>query len=653
MVYIFAFLIPLCLGIIGFAFPGLFKKKPREIGLGQEALLQGCVASALTILNYLFVLLFVFGYRGFSDQTAFWAFLGIDAFVLYLNPRKITFEIKAHHHFPKHSIVEWTRDGLLLVILLLELFVFNRNAFSTTDFVFSPLRYFGLSLLLIFGFQIPELIQNHIQSPTKSRWSVYWTLGIGVSVILLIFLVCAAINSGSFFTSFPFAEKDKDSNPFLYYNLFQAFKEGHLYLDDIPDPKLATLENPYDYWQRYDANVSYLWDTAYYNGHYYCYFGPAPVILVMFPVYWLTGMVPTGLFLEAVALIAYTAGLVYVGLRLRELSGNRLPYPMLAFLLVLTWLSSLSLDFVVYRLTDWKYALPFDYGLTFGIWFFGMTLTAYQRSPLRMLYLGLAGFFFVAVVASRPDLSIFLLFAAPLFIRMLFVEEKTIGKRLLDFVPMVVVLGIGGGLLIAYNVLRYGKVLEFGQDYQLTALDPSTQHWSFNGILAAFNHYWATVPTVTSSFPYYLPAVTTTSVDTHPYNNAAIGLLFNPFFYGVGLLPFAVKNAKGWEQKAMYILLPFAAVVTSITIYCFGGVCPRYMMGIWPFAALASFAILVKVLSDWEEIKLAKLISYPLIAVSGLFVIVLCCSFAFNNFSGLGLGTHGFLYDLVNSAFTF
>ncbi|OPZ34106.1 MAG: hypothetical protein BWY98_01216 [Tenericutes bacterium ADurb.BinA155] len=61
----------------------------------------------------------------------------------------------------------------------------------------------------------------------------------------------------------------------------------------------------------------------------------------------------------------------------------------------------------------------------------------------------------------------------------------------------------------------------------------------------------------------------------------------------------------------------------------------------------------MKVLSDWEEIKLAKLISYPLIAISGLFVIVLCCSFAFNNFSGLGLGTHGFLYDLVNSAFTF
>lgn len=653
MVWIFAFLIPLCLGILSFLYFGLLKRKIRVLCLGREALLEGIIASGLVVLNYLFALLLVFGYSGYSDPTAFWFYLGIDAFVLYLSPRKIYLSFKANQKFPRFPLLEQIRDGLLLAVLVLELFIFNRNAFSGGTFVFSPLRYFGLSLLLIFGFKIPEMIKNPTQPPLKSKWNPYWSLGIGVTIALLVFVVYVSFTSGAYLTNYPFQESDKNSNPFLYYNLFQAFKEGHVYLDDVPDPKLATLSNPYDYWERKSAGVSYLWDTAYYNGHYYCYFGPAPVILVMFPVYWLTGMVPTGLFLEVVALLAYTAGLIYVGLRLRELSGNRLPWPMWTFLLVVAWLSSLSLNFIAYRLTDWKYVLPFGYGLAFSLWFFGMALTAYSRSKLRMLYLGLAGFFFVAVVASRPDLAVVLLFSAPLLIKMFFFKDKTMGKRLLDFIPMLGILLAGAGLLMAYNVVRYGKVLEFGQDYQLTVLDPRTQHLSAQGILGAFAHYWIVLPTTSSDFPYFAAATWKSGVDTHPYDSGAIGLLYNPFFWGVGLLPFAFKSAKGWEQKVMYVLLPFAAIITSISIYCLGGTCPRYMMGIWPLASLASFTILIKVFSDWDEVRLAKTIAYPLLTAGCLFAIVLCFSVAFNSFNGLQLGNHGILYEWINSAFQF
>jgi hypothetical protein len=369
----------------------------------------------------LFALLLVFGYSGYSDPTAFWFYLGIDAFVLYLSPRKIYLSFKANQKFPRFPLLEQIRDGLLLAVLVLELFIFNRNAFSGGTFVFSPLRYFGLSLLLIFGFKIPEMIKNPTQPPLKSKWNPYWSLGIGVTIALLVFVVYVSFTSGA-----PISRITHSKNPTKIVTRscttisIQAFKEGHVYLDDVPDPKLATLSNPYDYWERKSAGVSYLWDTAYYDGHYYCYFGPAPVLLVMFPVYWLTGMVPTGLFLEVVAMIADTAGLIYVALRLRELSGNRLPWPMWTFLVVVAWLSSLTLNFIAYRLTDWKYVLPFAYGLTFALWFFGMALTAYSRSQLRMLYLGLAGFFFVAVVASRPDLAVVLLFSAPLFLKMFF-----------------------------------------------------------------------------------------------------------------------------------------------------------------------------------------------------------------------------------------
>jgi hypothetical protein len=126
-------------------------------------------------------------------------------------------------------------------------------------------------------------------------------------------------------------------------------------------------------------------------------------------------------------------------------------------------------------LTDWKYILPFDFGLAFAVWFFGLVLTAYQSPSWRMLYLGMAGFFYVALMASRPDLGIVLLFSWSLLLKLFFMKDKAVGQRFLDFVPMAGILLVGAGLLIAYNVTRYGKITEFGQDYQLTALDCSQQ----------------------------------------------------------------------------------------------------------------------------------------------------------------------------------
>jgi hypothetical protein len=77
------------------------------------------------------------------------------------------------------------------------------------------------------------------------------------------------------------------------------------------------------------------------------------------------------------------------------------------------------------------------------------------------------------------------------------------------------------------------------------------------------------------------------------------------------------------------------------------------MMGIWPLASLASFTILIKVFSDWDEVRLAKTIAYPLLTAGCLFAIVLCFSVAFNSFNGLQLGNHGILYEWINSAFQF
>lgn len=65
----------------------------------------------------------------------------------------------------------------------------------------------------------------------------------------------------------------------------EAILNGHINIDngDV-DPLLLQMDNPYDPQARVDLGVDYRWDTAYYHGHYYMYFGVVPVFLLFLPV---------------------------------------------------------------------------------------------------------------------------------------------------------------------------------------------------------------------------------------------------------------------------------------------------------------------------------------------------------------------------------
>ena len=77
-------------------------------------------------------------------------------------------------------------------------------------------------------------------------------------------------------------------------------------------------------------NVSYHWDRAFYNGKYYSYFGLAPLFMVYYPVYWLTGMLPTtafaGFLLAAFAVVMIFAAIQGL-MRLFAPRANLLLFP--------------------------------------------------------------------------------------------------------------------------------------------------------------------------------------------------------------------------------------------------------------------------------------------------------------------------------------
>ena len=78
-----------------------------------------------------------------------------------------------------------------------------------------------------------------------------------------------------------------------YAELAKSFTQGKLYLNAEPPSYLQSMDDPYDKGSRDEmqkqTGESYLFDVAYYQGHYYVYFGVVPVLLFYLPFYICTG----------------------------------------------------------------------------------------------------------------------------------------------------------------------------------------------------------------------------------------------------------------------------------------------------------------------------------------------------------------------------
>src|SRR5574339_279135 len=73
-----------------------------------------------------------------------------------------------------------------------------------------------------------------------------------------------------------------------HFNLLsRGFRKGQLHLDGEVPEELIRAKNPYDPVSRGDVPV--LHDASYYQGKYYIYFGPAPVVTLLLPFNLVTG----------------------------------------------------------------------------------------------------------------------------------------------------------------------------------------------------------------------------------------------------------------------------------------------------------------------------------------------------------------------------
>lgn len=470
---------------------------------------------------------------------------------------------------------------------------------ESIPFRISLIRLWAITGLLFLASKLPSLAKKAQHAPTKSKtYKITLTSLLLVSLVsLLIVALYSPRGPGYLLTSYPMDDNELyDADIFV--QLFDALKKGQLSLDITPDYRLLELgDDVYNPYLRSQSGASFLWDHAFYNGKYYCYFGLIPVIFVSFPIYWLTGCVSNAIFLELFYFILVIFALGYLTVVLCDLFKIA-PNPIIMiFVLIAIVFGGFYSNLVAYN--DWnaRYHLPFVAGLANILLFILFVALAYPKEK-KGLYLAIAGFFFVATMGSRPDFGLWLLFVAPILLVMLFKKGETGKRKALNFVPMFAILIIGAVGLMYYNYARFGSLLEFGQSYQLTVGDMREAKFSASAFMGAIYHYFMQAPSISKQFNFINPAYTKQSFDFNSYQDGTIGLLCNPLFYAMLFFTlFDIAREEKISLKISYILMPVTLVILSWSIYSLGGTCFRYLLGLAPLMGFITLVTFLRFIS--------------------------------------------------------
>ena len=285
-----------------------------------------------------------------------------------------------------------------------------------------------------------------------------------------------------------------------------AFLNGQLYLDygDM-DPRLLAMSNPYDTKARRELGVRYHWDHAFYNGHYYMYFGVVPVFLLFIPYKLITG----------VSLTTYHATQIFAGLSMIGLFAffrllSKRFFQKLSFVVYLLLGAAVSLTSMVHCIAKpAMYLTAFAAAFCMEIWsvYFYVKAVWATENENRAIFRAFLGALLGALAfGCRPSIALGNLIVIPCLI--VFMRQRKItGRLILKLAAAALPYFIIGALLMFYNYVRFDSPFEFGQSYQLTVADQSSYGSFFSrlsgrALLNGATYFFTRSEDLISDFPY-------------------------------------------------------------------------------------------------------------------------------------------------------
>lgn len=257
-----------------------------------------------------------------------------------------------------------------------------------------------------------------------------------------------------------------------YEMITEAFLSGHLdFQYGDTDPRLLAMENPYDAEERTRLGVYYHWDHAFYDGHYYMYFGVAPVLMTFLPYRLITGQALTGYHATQLYTAVFVCGVFSLCWMLGRKFFKKTPFAL--YLLMCAAISYLSVWNAV--ATPALYAMCIVAALACAVWsiyLFCKAVWFIEDENQAVACAAFASVLGALEFGCRPTVGLSNLLVLPLlfaFLKKRRITAKLILKLILAALPYVIV---AAGLMW-YNHARFDHAFEFGQSYQLTVTDQS------------------------------------------------------------------------------------------------------------------------------------------------------------------------------------
>jgi len=452
-----------------------------------------------------------------------------------------------------------------------QIAVNGRHAFS-----FSWLRFFLCFVVL----QLAVLCGSHssrMRTPLDLR--VRWQRAVAAALLILQMTAMVLAGMG---TRPDLNWKNRNRQLREYEELSVSLREGHTWLNEPVPSFLLEMENPYDYVARSQASshagMYYLSDTSLYNGHYYVYFGGTPAFLLFLPFLFLTGHVlPTW---AAVILCSclYCAAVMFF---MEQLVKSYFPETSLGRYCILSAVFTAVSQAPYLTHFASTYTMPVIFGMMLGAFGLGCWLRADRcgKTPDRR-WLAAGAVSMALIIGCRPQFAALVLFAFPVFAGRIRKGEFFRLRRdsLANTASVVIPYGAVTLLLLYYNQIRFGSMLDFGVSWLLTISDMThrvvTPARNYMGL---WLHLFQP-PHIGTTFPFVKTIDWTTQFQGDLYIEPVLGGFFA--LYPVALPVFAVLGQKAQLKSrgvyGMAAMSLFLALVITEADVLIAGISQRY-----------------------------------------------------------------------------
>lgn len=403
-----------------------------------------------------------------------------------------------------------------------------------------------------------------------------------------------------------------------YQLLARTLAKGNVVLGLKVSDKLLQLDNPYDQAYRdslLTMNKDYYLDYAFYNGKYYSYFGIVPCLLLHLPYYLLTGNDLNNSITLTLGCFLYVFAAFYLVYQLFKKYFPKVSFKV--YLLCAFLLSFCSGISYVIRI-GYFYGLPIVMGAAFAMLGIGMWLRSLKESKINKKYLFFGSLLMALVAGCRPQIVLSSFLIIPIFWKQIKNKEIFKIKNLICICLPYLLVAAG---LMYYNFVRFGSVLDFGANYNLTSNDMTQRGFVFDRIFLGLFSFLFEVPHINSVFPFInIYEITSNYHGITIYEHMAGGFITLNILILVNFFIFKLK--KDFKDKKLFYLclcMVLFALIIVISDTQMAGILPRYICDFGFLITLSTIIIIMTIFQKYSKYEKMLFKVFSILVILSIF----------------------------------